>query len=1256
LVVGDEVFVVAQQGSAATAYELSLVSGAVAWQLPLEDAPNANIAYGDGVLVLSHSDGVVGIDAQTGTQRWALPGSDDDPNVPTVAGGAAYVDGPSGLEKVELSDGSVDWSSSVHGEAVISGNRVFVQDNHDAIAVLDTGSGAVLSQRASGVTSGRGGGSGAVYGGLVYDVQSDTNMALDAADLSQVGSFTSSPYPVFDGADMYSIAQSQLAPGARLRAEDLGTGTVRWSDRLPAMTLYEPPLADNGYLYLANGAGLLSVYRESDGAQVWTADLGSPLSGTATHLGMAAGDGHLVVATADGLVAYAGTGLSGCGAGGACAALPVDASVHDSEAPDQSSSAAVDPAHDSDEPDQQLSAPLSERWGVSFDGTPSFVLNAEGMTYTVVTHPDLKPGWDLEALDDNTGQPTWGPVDVGSDIFPGDEDLAYGAGRLFVLPVPGVVQARSADTGALLWTREVPGARSVLFYDGKVIAAQSALDPADGSTEWSAGASGPNRRAGRVTLDVTVVSAAAGGGAVFYGSTTGVEAINAADGSPLWNKDLFPDAVKQLSYSAGHLIASDNTFLDVLDAQTGSSALSGRLSHFSAAYDGPSRYVVQQGVLVKLPLTGTTPQWTFSGDHLFSYEPPLLVGQDIWVASEGGGLYEVDANSGALEWRGSDGCSATGDLRADLLVADDQLLISCPDRLISLSATASTSQTAPSAPTNVQTFGADSSAYLSWTPPAYPVTGVDEYRITAEPGSVQQVVTSSSGGGTITGLTNGTAYTFTVQAHDAAGWGPASAPTLYGLTPRAGAWQLRPFPALIGAELDPVAVNKYGHVAVNAGYRVNNVDHAAITENGATNTVSPLPPGPVTAMSANDNLAGTAAGAGWSYTEHGLSLYPGVSQISGIDDRGRLAATRLNRALIDDHGTITHLTAKTVESVAHGMSATGVVFGAAEVQPTEWTPQPRPLSDAGFRDAAVTAASSDGTYFAGIAENQVGFRSPLIWHGSTRLHLIGAYGCPVNQAAVNDQGIMVGASCPSSGGSVATVWSTRTGTDANTLVDAPNTHLDAGVGISDDDQIIVVGSTFGVTQPYFLTPPANWDQQPTLTLTRAPTISGTPHVGRTLAVTTGTWSAYPGDLGYVWRRNGQPIPGATDQKYTPVLADAGTRLTVTVTAARYGYHDGTATTAPVAVAHPFLRLKAPPHINGKPRPGHKLTATPGRWAPIPSRLHYQWLRNGHLITGATRVTYLLKQADQHHRLAVRVTATRPIYRPTTARSGAVYVR
>ncbi|QWT24834.1 hypothetical protein KPL76_05590 [Subtercola sp. PAMC28395] len=86
-----------------------------------------------------------------------------------------------------------------------------------------------------------------------------------------------------------------------------------------------------------------------------------------------------------------------------------------------------------------------------------------------------------------------------------------------------------------------------------------------------------------------------------------------------------------------------------------------------------------------------------------------------------------------------------------------------------------------------------------------------------------------------------------------------------------------------------------------------------------------------------------------------------------------------------------------------------------------------------------------------------------------------------------------------------------------------------------------------------------------LTATPVPTIAGTPAVGKVLTATAGTWSPAPVTLAYQWSRAGVVIPGATAATYTPVAADLGKTLTVSVTGSKTAFLAVAKTSIPTSV-------------------------------------------------------------------------------------------
>lgn len=76
--------------------------------------------------------------------------------------------------------------------------------------------------------------------------------------------------------------------------------------------------------------------------------------------------------------------------------------------------------------------------------------------------------------------------------------------------------------------------------------------------------------------------------------------------------------------------------------------------------------------------------------------------------------------------------------------------------------------------------------------------------------------------------------------------------------------------------------------------------------------------------------------------------------------------------------------------------------------------------------------------------------------------------------------------------------------------------------------------------------------------TKAPSVSGTPQVGRTLTAAPGSWNIAGVTFTYQWLRDGAPIARATARTYRATAADARHRLAVKVTATKAGHAPGVA--------------------------------------------------------------------------------------------------
>lgn len=178
---------------------------------------------------------------------------------------------------------------------------------------------------------------------------------------------------------------------------------------------------------------------------------------------------------------------------------------------------------------------------------------------------------------------------------------------------------------------------------------------------------------------------------------------------------------------------------------------------------------------------------------------------------------------------------------------------------------------------------------------------------------------------------------------------------------------------------------------------------------------------------------------------------------------------------------------------------------------------------------------------------------------------------------------------------------------------------------------------------------------PLLEATASPVVTGPPVVGKTIQVTTGTWSPIPTSLSYRWERcnrNGRAcaaIPGASSSSYTAGSADLGHALLAIVQAS-----NGTTTQNAFSSATPAIvdgSVRGPketigPVVSGPAIVGQQLAAATGIWRGVGSiAFGYRWYRcdgsGGHCSLARTSAssTYRLTPQDTGDTLAVTLQAT-----------------
>ncbi|MFJ8132881.1 hypothetical protein [Streptomyces hydrogenans] len=158
--------------------------------------------------------------------------------------------------------------------------------------------------------------------------------------------------------------------------------------------------------------------------------------------------------------------------------------------------------------------------------------------------------------------------------------------------------------------------------------------------------------------------------------------------------------------------------------------------------------------------------------------------------------------------------------------------------------------------------------------------------------------------------------------------------------------------------------------------------------------------------------------------------------------------------------------------------------------------------------------------------------------------------------------------------------------------------------------------------------------------TGAASVSGTAAVGGKVTAKPGSWSLPVDSLSYQWRADGVAVAGATGSSYTIPSSLEGKALSVDVTARKAGHPTLTSVGAAGKVLGATPVATKAPALAGRARVGATLVVNRGMWTEAPTSYTYQWYAGGRAISGATRSTFPLTQAQYGQRITVKVSAHR----------------
>ena len=156
---------------------------------------------------------------------------------------------------------------------------------------------------------------------------------------------------------------------------------------------------------------------------------------------------------------------------------------------------------------------------------------------------------------------------------------------------------------------------------------------------------------------------------------------------------------------------------------------------------------------------------------------------------------------------------------------------------------------------------------------------------------------------------------------------------------------------------------------------------------------------------------------------------------------------------------------------------------------------------------------------------------------------------------------------------------------------------------------------------------------------------GVPLVGGPLAETSAT-------VVYKWLADGKTIPGAIGSTYTPTPSEYQKAITLQTTVTQEGFPVAVTTSTAKMVLGGVIN-KPSITVSGTAKTGSRLTIN--TTVPSSTTASYQWLRNGKVITGATKSIYTLQSADYKTSVSGKVALTRAGYNTASTTSSALKV-
>lgn len=330
------------------------------------------------------------------------------------------------------------------------------------------------------------------------------------------------------------------------------------------------------------------------------------------------------------------------------------------QAPEQARQFQINTTHTGSITVENLAPPLTRRWVVNFGQPISYPLIADGRVFVTVKHATAQ-GSILFALDATDGSVLWSFALGGFSRLAG---TCYENGRVFAVNGDGLLRAFDGATGTVVWSVLLPGQFSFssppTVLDGVIYTGGAgsggtvyAVNANTGAVIWTSSVANGSNSSPAVTGEGVYVS---------Y-SCPNVYKLNPATGAKIWHyaPGCSGGGGKTPALYNGRLYVRDSAGT-IHDSMTGvvignfvaknTPAFSGTRGFF---LNGPN-FFGSFGILQARDVDTNTVLWSFAGDGRLQ-SAVLVVNDYVYVGSESGTLYAVNAATGQQVWSTTAGTS-----------------------------------------------------------------------------------------------------------------------------------------------------------------------------------------------------------------------------------------------------------------------------------------------------------------------------------------------------------------------------------------------------------------------------------------------------------------------------------------------------------------------------------------------------------------------------------------------------------------------